>query len=110
MEMEPLTDLVRTKMKQRMQDDEGASWWNNKLRPRCLKCRALPDGATLGDTRKEHMEKTTAKDIARANKWNKTVETNKNNWELTDIQNYKDFTEDSSIAPDDEIAERRPIS
>ena len=67
--MDSLTELGKTNMKHMMQFYDGAVWWNNKLRPRCLKCKALSDGATLGDTRGEHMEKTTAKDIARANKW-----------------------------------------
>ena len=106
LEMSSLSDIGNTRKKQRMQEHFGATWWNNKLRPRCLKCKALADGVTLGEARKEHMERRTAKDTARANRWKKTVECNQMNWELTDIQQFKDFTEDGSVLPNEENAEQ----
>ena len=81
------------------------AWWDNKLRPRCLKCKALAGGVPIGEARKEHMEMRTARDTQRANRWKKTIEGNKMSWELTNIQEYRRFTKDDSVLPDEESAE-----
>ena len=105
LEMSSLSDLGKTRKKQRMQEHSGATWWNNKLRPRCLKCKAPADLVTLGEARKEHMEIRTARDTAGANRWKKAVEGNQMNWELTNIQEFRKFTDDGSVLPNEENAE-----
>ena len=79
------------------------------MRPRCLKCKALADGITHGEAKKNHMEMRNARDTKRANDWKKTTEGKEMNWELTNINGFQRFAQgdpgDDSAMPDEDDAE-----
>ena len=108
-ELESRTDLGKVKMRQEMEEDHGGAWWDYKLRPICLSCKALPDGTTL-ETRKEHAARRTSKEVARANAWEHIRGHNRLDWQLTNIEHYREFTGDDSVAPNDENAETKPTA
>ena len=68
------TELGQTREKQKLVEHTGFSWWSEKLRPGCLKCKALADGITHGEAKKNHMEMRNARDTKRANDWKETTE------------------------------------
>ena len=57
MEQSSLTDLGKTRANQKMVKETGPIWWSEKLRPRCLKYKALANGVTHGEAIKDHMDK-----------------------------------------------------
>ena len=87
-----------------MEDHHGGAWWDYKLRPRCLSCKARTDDTTLEETRRDHVARRSQKEVARANSWTNTREHNWLDWHLTNIEHYKQFTGDDSVTINDEKA------
>ena len=59
------------------------------MRPRSLKCKALADGVTHGQAKKDHMEKRSARDTNRANDWKKTTDGKDMNVQLANINEFQ---------------------
>lgn len=107
-ELESLTDLEKAKTMLEW-EDHGGVWWDFKLRTRCLSCKALADGTTLDEAHAEHVARRTAKDVARANPWKKTTDHNRLDWQLTDIEHYKEHTGDTSVSLIDEKGDKASL-
>ena len=67
------------------------------MRTLCLTCKAIADDTTLEETRMNHIARISQKNVARANAWKKTTLTNKLEWQLSDIEHYKQVTGDGEV-------------
>ena len=92
-----------------MEANQGGVWWDFKMKTRCLTCKATADDTTLEETRMNHIARTSRKDVARANAWKNTTDTNKLEWQLADIEHYKKVTGDEEATDGENIGGPRQL-
>ena len=109
LERETQTEYKQMMVKKYMEANQGGVWWDFKMKTRCLTCKAIADDTTLEETRTNHIARKSRKDVARANAWKKTTETNKLEWQLADIGHYNKVTGDEEATDGENIGGPRQL-